>query len=616
MKMRQQPLMRVGIYNRCSTEEEAQKNALSIQAQESREIAARKQWIVAAQYIESESGTSTKNRTEYQRLLEDMEKDIFDIVMIKSIDRLMRSAKDWYLFLNRLSENNKRLYIYIDDKFYTPDDSLISGIKAILAEEFSRELSKKIKNSHNRRHELHRQNKPAGLNITRPMFGWDKVEKDVYIINEAEAEAYRDAFDMARSGKGFYTISKTMYERGIRSKAGKKISTVQWRKMIYSPRAHGTMVVNTKEYDFETHKFTKLPQEEWIYIDNALPAIVSKEYQDEVLRMIAERRIDCKFGEYRRDMSKVGMYDLSGKLYCSECGGVYYRSTFESRKDGYKIIEWKCSTALTIGRKTKSEQGCDNINLLDSEIHKAIENACMKQYEGLFGMQQNIIDEALDAVKKAIQSDSSERELLKLRKEYENLTRRKNVLFDKLMDETIENDDFTLYNKKIEEEMASVSDRIHSLEEKNDAYAGYEERLAKIKASLKDGEVINQAKTQELIMKIDKIIVYPDRKIEIIFDKARLLGMLQIYAADLLKEEMNDRFFRITTEYVHTNMFIERRKEYNQKILTLFKDNPSLMAKELPSLLGVTGAYVRTSIEELKKAGKIKYENKRWIVLE
>ena len=201
---------RVGIYNRCSTEEEAQKNALAVQAEESREIAKKKGWIIAAQYIESESGTSVKNRTEYQRLLDDMEKDVFDIVMIKSIDRLMRSAKDWYLFLSKLTENNRRLYIYLEDKFYTPDDSLISGIKAILAEEFSRDLSKKIKNSHHRRQELHRQSKEAGLNITRPMFGWDKIEKDVYVINEVEAEAYRAAFMLAGEGKGFYVDRKSV----------------------------------------------------------------------------------------------------------------------------------------------------------------------------------------------------------------------------------------------------------------------------------------------------------------------------------------------------------------------------------------------------------------------
>ena len=94
---------RVAIYNRCSTEEEAQVNALSIQAQESREKALAMGFEVVAQYIESESGTTSYKRSEYQRLLEDMEQDKFDIVMIKSIDRLMRSAKDWYLFLDKLT---------------------------------------------------------------------------------------------------------------------------------------------------------------------------------------------------------------------------------------------------------------------------------------------------------------------------------------------------------------------------------------------------------------------------------------------------------------------------------------------------------------------------------
>lgn len=267
-----QPVTRVGIYNRCSTEEEAQKNALAVQAEESREIAKKKGWVIAAQYIESESGTSVKNRIEYQRLLEDMEKDVFDIVMIKSIDRLMRSAKDWYLFLSRLTENNRRLYIYLEDKFYTPDDSLISVIKAILAEEFSRDLSKKIKNSHHRRQELHRQNKAAGLNITRPMFGWDKVEKDVYAINEAEAEAYREAFALAGEGKGFYIIANEMYDRGVRGKSGKRISAVQWRKMLYSPRAHGAMAIHQREYDFDAKKMKNLPPEEWIYIEDAFAA--------------------------------------------------------------------------------------------------------------------------------------------------------------------------------------------------------------------------------------------------------------------------------------------------------------------------------------------------------
>ena len=116
---------RAVIYNRCSTEEEAQINALEIQAQESREIVSCQGWILVEQYIESQSGTTVDKRSEYKRLLADMETDRFDIVVIKSIDRLMRSAMDWYSFIGRLTTNHKRLYIYIDHKFYTPDDSLL-----------------------------------------------------------------------------------------------------------------------------------------------------------------------------------------------------------------------------------------------------------------------------------------------------------------------------------------------------------------------------------------------------------------------------------------------------------------------------------------------------------
>ncbi len=611
---------RVGIYNRCSTEEEAQKNALAIQAEESREIAIRMGWTITAQYIESESGTTVKNRMEYQRLLEDMEKDIFDIVMIKSIDRLMRSAKDWYLFLSKLTENNKQLYIYIDNKFYTPDDSLISGIKAILAEEFSRELSKKIKNSHGRRQERHRQKKAAGLNITRPMFGWDKIEKDVYIINEAEAEAYRTAFDMAKAGNGFYKIANYMYDQGIRGKNGNRISNVQWRKMLYSPRAHGTLVIHTREYDFDTKRFVNLPPEEWIYVDNALPAIVSEDYQAEVLAAIENRRIECKFSEYKRDMSRVGMYDLSGRLICAECGAVYYRTTFKS--GNRKLAEWKCSTAIKKGRKMSNPAGCDNINLLEDEINLLIETACKTQYESLFGAQQSIIDEALEAVKKAIRDDSIEKELTKLRKEYDKLAKKKRVLFDKLMNETIRDQEFMQYNAELDSQMQPISDTICSLEEKSNAFSDYEERLTVIRETLNSGEVVDKAKTQELVMKIEKIIVYPSGKIEIIFNRMKLLGLLKIYDSSIIDEELNDKFFRISTEYVHTNIFQERRKEINRQILDTFQKNPHIPAKELPKILGVGTSYINASIKELKEQGKLQYKRNgnthtgTWIVLE
>lgn len=284
-------MQRVAIYNRCSTEEEAQKNALEVQAAESLELVEEKRtegWQVVAQYVELESGTSTKRRREYLRMMEDIRQDKFDIVVVKSIDRLARNAKDWYLFLDCLMKHHTRLYLYLERKFYQSEDALVTGIKAILAEEFSKELSAKIKNAHHRR-----QQKQTGLNITREMFGWNKIGKDTFEINEEEAAYFRTACQLVEAGFGFYRLSRTMYEIGARSKSGGRISEVQWRNMLRSHRAYGAVILHKKEYDFIRKEKIEVPEEEWIVVKNALPALISKTYFDEIQKILnqnAEKR--------------------------------------------------------------------------------------------------------------------------------------------------------------------------------------------------------------------------------------------------------------------------------------------------------------------------------------
>ena len=280
-------MQRVAIYNRCSTEEEAQKNALEVQAAESLELVEEKKeegWQVVAQYVESESGTSTKKRKEYLKLVEDVKQDKFDIVVVKSIDRLARNAKDWYLFLDCLMKHNTRLYLYLERKFYQSEDALVTGIKAILAEEFSKELSAKIKNAHRRR-----QQKQSGLNITREMFGWNKVGKDEFEVNPKEAAYFLMACQLVEAGCGFRKISNALYEVGARSKTGKRISEVQWRNMLRSQRAYGTVVLHKKEYDFIRKEQKQLPEEEWIIVDDALPALISFEYYEKIQEILDVR---------------------------------------------------------------------------------------------------------------------------------------------------------------------------------------------------------------------------------------------------------------------------------------------------------------------------------------
>ena len=95
--------LRAVYYARCSTEEENQKDALVRQAAEAEEAIRARGWRLVDAYVESRSGTSRKGRREYNRLYEDLEQNRFDVVVIKSQDRLMRNTRDWYLFADRLN---------------------------------------------------------------------------------------------------------------------------------------------------------------------------------------------------------------------------------------------------------------------------------------------------------------------------------------------------------------------------------------------------------------------------------------------------------------------------------------------------------------------------------
>ena len=217
-------------YNRCSTEEESQKDALVKQVQESQNCVYEQGWKLMDTYVEAKSGTTVKGRSEYNRLYRDLELDKFDIIVIKSQDRLMRNTKDWYLFLDRMQKNRKKLYMYLEGKFYTPDDALITGIKAILAEEYSRELSKKINNAHK-----NRQKEGKSFVFTNQMYGLKKLPDKTIVIDEREAEMIRMIFRLSANGYGTHTSAEILYKNGYTNRNGKMLTPSLIRNIIRNP---------------------------------------------------------------------------------------------------------------------------------------------------------------------------------------------------------------------------------------------------------------------------------------------------------------------------------------------------------------------------------------------
>ncbi len=355
------------IYNRCSTEEESQKDALLKQVQESQNCVLEQGWQLVDVYVEAKSGTTRKGRCEYNRLYQDLQRDSFDIIVIKSQDRLMRNTKDWYLFLERMQKNGKRLYMYLEHKFYSPEDALITGIKAILAEEYSRELSKKINNAHR-----NRQKEGKHFVLTSQTYGFRKLPDKSIALDEAEAEMVRTIFKLSANGYGTHSIAAILYQNGYRNRNGNMLSPSRIRNMLRNPVYKGTVVQNRQHFDFESKQVVKNRQSEWIVHKDAVPAIVEPDLFEKANQGLDSR----KRGNNRKMIcgkdTNPGNFSLSGKISCGICGSPFYR-TVRRKKDG-QAVEWKCSNYLLNGRKKQQLSIVQAGNLRQAGNVRRIEN--------------------------------------------------------------------------------------------------------------------------------------------------------------------------------------------------------------------------------------------------
>ncbi len=620
--------LRAVIYNRCSTEEEAQKDALAKQVQESRNCVEEQGWQLVDTYVEAKSGTTVKGRSEYNRLYHDLERDKFDIIVIKSQDRLMRNTKDWYLFLDRMQRNRKQLYIYLEHKFYTPDDALLTGIKARLAEEYSRELSKKINNAHR-----NRQKEGKSFSFTNRIYGLKKLPDKKIVIDEQEAEMIRTIFELAADGYGAHCSAEILYQKGYRNRNGKMIGSSSIRNMIRNPIYKGTVVQNRQHYDFESKQIIKNPQSEWIIHDHAVPAIVSKELFEEAnCGLDARRQEGNRDGAYRRGKNK-GKYDLSGKLSCGLCGNMFYR-TVRQRKDG-QITEWKCSNYLQNGRmthdlrrdqirKAKKEEGrgCDNVHLDEKKLYQVLEQLDKRHEHSLEDQKDILLKETLSILRKALGKNDVLDQKEKMKVSMEKIARQKDILLNKLLDGVISDDDFKVKNEELQDKMEYMDEEIKKIEEDTLQNEKLENRIKTIRKKLEEG-VIEEARAADMVESIKKIEVFP-ACLKIYFDSWSIMGIPKenFYqrngSADIRKEADKLAVVQIpqTCSTSHQPMIEEEKKV----ILGLMRETPAITAKGIAEAMEVNLSLVHRRIKELKSEGKIIYSTPngrgKWLVFD
>lgn len=605
--------LRAVIYARCSTEEESQKNALVNQVAEAKACVQKKGWILVDSYVESKSGTSTKGRLQYSRLFEDLQRDKFDIIVIKSQDRLMRNTKDWYLFIDRLVTNQKKLYMYIDHKFYTTDDALITGIKAILAEDYSRELSKKINNAHG-----NRQKNNGAVVLTSNTYGYNKNPDKSVSINEDEAKMVKRIFELCAAGYGSRSIANVLVNEGYKNRKGKDIHESSIRRIIHNPLYKGTVVMNRQHFDFETKRTIKNSADELIVYDNKVPAIISEELWEKANQEIQKRSNPLKHnkGGYKRQSP------LSGKLYCGLCGEPYYRRTRRRSNDKVQLYSWQCKKYLERGRvkgtcdrpelravTLEKENGCNNVHLEESVLFQFLEKVMHENYEM---DKEKIIREMVDMLKFVLQEKDLQPEIDREISNKKKIQEQMNLLVDKLLEGILTDNTYQMKQKELDQKLDDIQEKINDLTRRKAQTSTLKNRIQHIENRLRSSNTIEQATVGSMLDDIEKILIYPEY-MEIYFSVTKMTG---IEINDAVNEL--DNIIRIS--YGSLFNYRQQKKEGRNEVIELMRDNPKITVKMIGEKLNLSVAGVSYRIKVLKENGKIRYEGKggkgEWVICE
>ncbi len=514
--------LRAVFYARVSTEEEEQLNAIEKQIEENRDVIKAKGWILVDEYIDKGiTGTQAKKRNEYLRMLDEIKKDKFDIIVVKDQSRLQRNTMDWYIFLNELVQNQKKLYLYLENTYFDPKDKFIFGIKAMMAEEYSRDLSKKGNAATRRRQE---KGKPI---ITNRTWGFKNMNGEIS-IDEEEAQMVRQIYQLFAEGYGGRVVARILRESGIRNRNGKTLSENTIRDIVKNPLYKGIVVMNKEHFDFEAKKIIKNPESEWIYREGVVPQMIDTDLWERANQQIQNRKTIDR--THNVGINK-GNSILSSKIICGECGSKYWRN---KRKQG---IYWYCSEGARSGKvREKTGMKCASLNLKEDEILSLIQ----KMGSQLIAKEkkEEVLSNAILKIYESLTTVDHRESVDDIQMQIKKLEKRKDTLMDFLLDGTITKIDYASKIDHITEQITLLNEKKVKILEKNEENEELFTRLNRIR-TLFQNETEQGIEVPIMCSHIEQIKVF-EKRLDVYLDFLKSVDYLSVKCDKMGKNNVYD----------------------------------------------------------------------------
>lgn len=280
--------MKAVIYARYSSHNQREES-IEGQLKVCHEFAEKNGYTIVSEYIDRALSGTNDNRPDFQRMISDSNKKIFDYVIVYQLDRFARNRYDSAVYKSKLKKNGVRVLSARENITDDASGILVEGLLESMAEYYSAELSQKIKRGLNINAEKCVAN---GGNIS---LGFKVNSERKYEIDDETAPIVRKIFEMYAAEKTVTEICKTLNDQGFKTSRGNLFNKNSLRRMLRNKRYIGVYTFGDKE------------------IPNGIPRILSDDLFYKVQEILNKNK---KAPAHKKAKAE---YILTTKLFCGKC---------------------------------------------------------------------------------------------------------------------------------------------------------------------------------------------------------------------------------------------------------------------------------------------------------
>ena len=409
--------MKCAVYVRVSTDKEEQKQSLINQKEIFMKLIADRGWDLFDIYLDVQSGTKSKKRPEFKRMIEDAKAKKFEMILAKELSRLARNGQLSYEVKN-LAENSGIHILTLDGAIDTLSGKTDNfGLFAWLYEKESQTISRRVKETF----AIRANNGKFKGSI--PPYGYFVENHQLKIRSDFTPDVVRRIFNSYLSGKGFDRIARELIEDCVPTPsqvAGKSDASAVWhgssvRNILENPHFTGDLVQQRETtVNVTTDKRKQNNPSNYVIVENTHEAIISKEDFKVVQQLIKERK-------RKRPYAKKHLF--TNIAFCACCGkSMHYKSNRRGyicgtyNKHGntqctdHHIIETDLIEAITQDFRTmfsslKSETLRKNIEKKVSKLFEKDQKRFLKIDEEIEKLKQDKVNALRYKVRKEIENE-------------------------------------------------------------------------------------------------------------------------------------------------------------------------------------------------------------------